>query len=955
MVRQRDPGTGTSGHAGPAVLQAGRRSFISSVFAGAVASAMAGCERVQPPESIVPRTREDPKSVQGRALDFATALTRHGSATGVLVRCHEGRPMKVEGNLAHPSSLGATDRFAQAEVLSLYDPDRSRESRKQGAAVSTESVLHELRDSVESLEADEGRGLHFLTPPIASPTLRRQLRDMMNAYPAASWHVHDPLITGNAARGALIAFDKEVVVEYRLDDVRVVAAFDCDLFSVPAGGIRYARDFAERRRVRTGQVDPTRYGRLWVAEPIPTVTGARADERFAVRPSRIAALVVSLAAEIGIVPRRFEIDAKEARWIEGLATDLLAAGDEGLVVVGDSQPAALHALAHLINQKLGSFGRGVRALRPESPPGQPKSLADLADALEADRVDTLVVLGVNVAYNAPADLRMAELVGHARRSLHLGLYYDETARACYWHIPQAHAFESWSDARGHDGTASVVQPLIAPLFGGKSMHEVLASCLGDDTDARQQVRNTWWARLDPADPETAWRRALRDGILTDTAFEEEEVRLNREATLRAVRDLDVSPNESEGGALEVVFTADPTVDDGDFANNAWLQELPKPITKLTWDNAVFIAPRSAEALGVQNEQVVKITLEGRTVDAPVWIHPGQADRCVVVVLGYGRGSAAGRVAEGRGYDAYRIRPGGALSFATGATLRPTSKRRTLATAQPYQRTAGREPVRRYPVGRLPGEAEPEHHPSLYPPRVGGGHQWGMTIDLNACIGCGVCTIACQVENNVPVVGKEGILAHREMHWIRVDTYYEGDAETSAFLHQPCPCMHCEHAPCEVVCPVAATQHSSDGLNEMIYNRCVGTRYCSNNCPYKVRRFNFRLYGNRESSLIALARNPEVTVRARGVMEKCTYCVQRIRSAGIRASRDDHALSDGDVVMACQQACPTQAIVFGDLSDDKSQVSSVRHAPHHYRLLAELNTRPRTSYLADLHAPYGKGT
>ena len=599
---------------------------------------------------------------------------------------------------------------------------------------------------------------------------------------------------------------------------------------------------------------------------------------------------------------------------------------------------------HRLNAQLGAAGATVAYIEPVA--GDVNcgaSLRELVTDLDAGRVEALVILGGNPAYDAPADAGFAAALRRASRTLHQGLYEDETAALCAWHVPEAHYLEDWSDARAFDGTASVVQPLITPLHGALSRHEVMALLAGAPERPRDLVRTQWRGQGAAADFDESWRAALREGVIPGTEFR---------PVAATARRVDFTPPPAVTGAWSVVVRPDPCVRDGAFANNAWLQELPKPHSKLTWDNAAFMSAESAAKAGVKTGDMVEIASGDGRVEAPVWILPDHADGAVTLALGFGR-ARAGRVGNGVGVDAYALRTF-AAPWTAGAAVRKAAGRHAFATTQNHDRMEGREPVRVVRAdeaargARIPDETPKE---SLYPPWTYDSYRWGMAIDLNACIGCNACTIACQAENNIPTVGAEQVRRGREMHWIRVDRYYEGPAKDPRTYFQPVPCMQCEDAPCEAVCPVGATVHDSEGINVQVYNRCVGTRFCSNNCPYKVRRFNFLHFAAGPGEPPLEARNPEVTVRMRGVMEKCNYCLQRITRARIETDREGRRIADGEVVTACQAACPTRAITFGDLADPQSAVSAAARSPLRYALLAELNTRPRTTYLARVVNPH----
>ncbi|MFO7691709.1 MAG: TAT-variant-translocated molybdopterin oxidoreductase [Vicinamibacterales bacterium] len=928
----------------------GRRQFLRLMGASLALAGVSACTK-QPAEVVVPYVRAPEEIVPGRPLFFATALTLGGYATGVLVESHEGRPTKIEGNPGHPASLGATDLFAQAQILALYDPDRSQTLKQQGDIRTWSAFLGALRGVVEAKRGTRGAGLRILTGTVTSPTLVRQMAEFLAAFPAAKWHQFEPAGRDNVREGSRLAFGETVDTRYAFDKARVVVSLDADFLGTMPGSVRYIRDFAAARRVRGEAKDMSR---LYAVESAAGNTGAKADHRVALRPSDVELAARSLASLIGVpgAPAA-AAPASAQKMLEAAARDLLANRGASIVVPGDEQPPPIHALCHAINGALGNAG--VTVLYTDavaaSPESQLRSLGELVGDINAGKVDALLVLGGNPVYDAPSDLRFGDALEEVAFTARLGLYEDETSARCQWHIPEAHALEAWSDARAWDGTATIVQPLIAPLYGGKSAHDMLIGL--SQTPGRaayDAVRETWAqeaARSGILDTEAFWRAAVHDGVVAGTAF-----------TPKSVAAGDVfaaigAPGPAASG-LELVVRADPTVHDGCFANLGWLQELPKPFTKLTWDNTVQLSPATAARLGVRNEDVVEVAAGGRRVEGPAWIVPGQADDTVAVHLGYGR-SRAGRVGNGVGFNAYPLRTSAAMWAAPGASVKATGVRARLASTQLHHDMDGRaiiragtlEQYRTHPHFVHEMEHEPPKTLTLYPDHKYEGYAWGMAVDLNACVGCNACVVACQSENNIPVVGRDQVAKGREMHWLRVDTYYKGPAESPEAYHQPVMCQHCENAPCEVVCPVAATVHSDEGLNDMVYNRCVGTRYCSNNCPYKVRRFNFLLYQDWDTPSLKLGRNPDVTVRSRGVMEKCTYCVQRITRAKIASEKEDRLVADGEIVTACQQVCPAEAIVFGNVNDPASRVSQLRAEALSYSLLGELNTRPRTTYLAAL--------
>jgi len=931
-----------------------RRQFLRYTAASLSLAGAGACSRL-PQQKIVPYVHAPPQLVAGDPLYFATAAAQGGAAQGFLVKSHYGRPTKIEGNPAHPGSLGATDIFAQAAVLDLWDPDRAQAVRHRGQETTWEHFVAALSARLSAFSVNTGTGLRILTESVTSPTLSSQLHALLDRFPGARWHQYQPINRDRAYEGSRLAFGEALEARYQFGAARVVLSLDGDFLGSP--GVRYAHDFVGARRGSDAQPDP---GRLYVVECTPTLTGSFADHRYAVRFGEIEPIARALAQALGVSAAGAPASgASDARLLPGdalaaCARDLKQNAGRALVLVGDAQPPVVHAIAHAINEALGNVGRTVSYGAPivalAAPQGE--SLRTLTEDMAAGHVDTLVMLGGNPVYNAPADLRFATQLAKVAMSVHLSLYDDETSSLCEWQIPQAHFLESWSDTRAFDGTVAIQQPLIAPLYGGKSAHELLALLLGQAaSNDYQRVREFWTKGRAPAEVDAFWNQALHRGVIEGSALPVRAVSV-RSDFWHAAPAPAATPDAS---SLDLIFAPDPTVWDGRYANNAWLQELPKPLTKLTWDNAALMGPALAERLGLANGDEIELRVREAAVLAPVWIIPGQPDATVTVTLGYGR-KRAGRIGDGAGYDAYVLRHSDDPWHVHGLQVRKTGANLQLATTQHHFSMEGRRPVRTTTLAEYRSDPtlatadENRPHLSLYEPVPGDGYAWAMSINLDACTGCSACTIACQAENNIPVVGKTEVLRGREMHWIRVDRYYEGEAEQPRTHFQPVPCMHCEQAPCEVVCPVEATVHDSEGLNLQVYNRCIGTRFCSNNCPYKVRRFNFLQYSDEDTESLKAQRNPEVTVRMRGVMEKCTYCVQRITDARIEAEKSNRRLTDGEVVTACQAACPSGAILFGDLNDPASRVRQIKASPLDYALLAELNTRPRTSYLARLSNP-----
>ncbi len=951
-----------------------RRGFLKVMGASMALAGMTGCVRL-PLEPIVPYVRQPEDVIPGRPQFYATAMTLGGYGSPLLVESHLGRPTKIEGNDKHPASLGGTDIFAQAHILGLYDPDRSQSVVSMGDQQSWQAFLTALHGPLTAQKALQGAGVRILTPTISSPTLADQLRGFLKIYPQAKWHVYEPVNRDNVLEGAKLAFGQPVETRYDFEKADVIVSLDADfLYAGFPGNVRYIRDFAKRRN------PDGKMNRLYMIESTPTTTGAKADHRLPLRVSEIEEFAAGLAVRNGLEGSgRLWTDDSQVKFFDTLVKDLKAHRGSSVILAGDHQSPTVHALAHALNRALDNVGQTVSYTDPvdANPVNQTESIKELAADVRGGKVDLLVVLGGNPAYDAPADLDFANVLKNGKVPLrvHLGLYQNETAELCQWHINQAHELEAWGDTRSYDGTVSITQPLIAPLYAGKSALEFVALLSGQsDAAGYDLVRSYWQKQHSGSDFEQFWRKSLHNGWTEGAELQP------RSIDAKSANQVLPKP---EGGlgllitpiTIELNIRRDPTIYDGQFSNNGWLQECPKPMNKLTWDNAVLIGPVMGERLQIKTCDVVELELNGRKVTGPVWIQPGVPDNSVTVTLGYGR-ARAGRVGTGQGFDAYKLRTSAAPWFATGLQIRKTGDRYVLASTQGYQsmdtpngdhrplvRETALEEYRKDPNFAKEQSEEPAPGLTLYKPYPYKEEEyaWGMAIDLNSCVGCNNCMLACQSENNIAVVGKEQCAIGRHMHWIRIDTYYQYPDEASrdrdnpkAFF-QPVPCQQCENAPCEVVCPVGATNHSTEGLNDMVYNRCVGTRYCSNNCPYKVRRFNFLLFQDWTTPQYKMMRNPDVSVRSRGVMEKCTYCVQRINEHKIDAEtasvREGKQIKVGDELQtACQQSCPAGAIIFGNLNDPNSKVSKLKAQTRNYSLLGELNTRPRTTYLAEVGNP-----
>ena len=1048
-----------------------RRNFLTIMGAGLALAGATGCSpRPAAMRKIVPYTKQPEQMIPGVPLFFASAAPLAGYVTGVLVRSHEGRPVKIEGNPDHPSSGGGTSAIDQASVLDLYDPDRSQNPTRNGSPVALDEAVRAARSQLFNADGTPKPNvrLRVLTGAVTSPTLASRIEALLAQFPQAKWTQYEACGQDNVREGLRRAFGGNHAVNYDFHAADVVLSLDADFLGEGPGHARYSKDFATRRRVRNSipaggeseYVTPDGMSRLYVAECMPSQTGSSADHRLPILAGQVEAFGRAVAAALGVtgVPAAGTLPELAQKWVGPLVKDLQRAGSKALVVAGESQPPAVHALAHAINSRLGSIGTTVHVTAPieARPDGRMSDYATLAREMFAEQVDVLFVLGAaNPVYTTPGDINFAEAASKVKFKLHVGAYQDETAGVCEWHINEAHYLETWGDGRGHDGTVALQQPLIAPLYAGKSVTEVLnLITAAPQADGYDILREYWRTRLGTGPFEPAWQEAVRLGVVANSAAA-------RQAKVG------LAANWAEGaspayptlgaGEYEINFRQDPTLFDGRFANNGWLQEVPKPVTKISWDNAAYVSQKTGEALKIEKEfrftagergrsevSILTLTLNGKSVKLPVWVLPGHPDQSVTVHLGHGR-ERAGRVgnadgqpnAEGkltRGSNVYPLKTNTPAGFAPGlkidntkdsyflaclqaywsmgqvdplngefidrkpvrygttqqykanpwfAKVLPTAAGETALVTQniPGQQTTSGNPdsgvVRRQ--GNVYGPAHDEkhdhkdgddhgghgdrrihaltmYHPNdrLYPEGSRGpARRWGMAFDLSACTGCNACMVACQSENNIPTVGKHEITRGHDMFWIRIDRYYTGtpnapDASGTYFM--PVPCQQCEKAPCEIVCPVAATAHSADGLNDMAYNRCVGTRYCSNNCPYKVRRFNFLTFQDWYTESRKLGRNPDVSVRSRGVMEKCTYCVQRIRYAEIVAEREFRPIKDGEVRTACQSACPSGAIVFGDLGDQASQVGKWKAEPSNYGLLAELNTMPRTTYLASIRNP-----
>ena len=919
-----------------------RRSLLKVMAASLAMAGAAACTK-QPKELIVPYVRQPENVIPGLPLFYATAIPLNGYARGLLVESHLNRPTKIEGNPDHPASLGATGVFEQASILNLYDPDRSQTVLREGRLSTWAEFTGRFSSEAQELAARKGEGLAILTGLTTSPTLQSQMSAITAQWPTAKWYVHEPSVNPAIASAARKIAGRNAIVTYDVSKADVIVSLDSDFLNNSPGGLAYSRQFSARRAVEGGN----KRNRFYAIESTPTVSGSIADHRLPVKCSDVPAIAYQLAKAVGVAGA--EASGATPEWLNTVVQDLQSAKGRSLVVPGEFQPESVHLAAHAINAALGNVGQTVILLEGVEPEGT-HTLEELTGDLNGGKVEVLVILGSNPVYTAPASLNFQDAIRKARMVVRLGQMFDETSRFSHWHVPEAHYLEAWSDSRAFDGTVTIQQPLIEPLYGGKSAHEILTILLAKpDQTSHDIVKAYWQSQNQGVNFDVLWQTSLHNGWVN--GIKSAQINAAGAVSLPALP-------TAGGGGQEVVFRPDPTIWDGTYSNNGWLQELPKPQTKMTWDNVVLISPKDATAMRVAAGDVLQVTVNGRKTSGPAWIQPGLAPGSFTITFGYGR-TASGRVGNEIGYNAYAVQDA-ATPFVAFGEVKKTGEHMRLANVQETQVMAGRAPVRAADIAEYQQHPdfptiEEENKPlgredTFYKPWPYEGYKWGMAIDLNVCTGCSACIIACQAENNIAVVGKDQVARGRHMHWIRVDRYYEGNMDTPAMYNQPVPCMHCEQAPCEVVCPVAATVHSNEGLNEMVYNRCVGTRYCSNNCPYKVRRFNFYLFSDWNTQSLYGVRNPDVTVRSRGVMEKCSYCVQRIQENKINTEKENRRIHDGEVQTACQQVCPTQAITFGDLNDKGSKVAKLQAQKRNYGLLDDLNTRPRTTYLGYVRNP-----
>ncbi len=985
-----------------------RRRFMQLMGASFALSGAAAC---WPEEKILPYSRRPHGYVPGKAKAFATAYERGGVGVGVRATSYDGRPIKIEGNPQHPGSLGGTDAMAQASVLELYDPDRSRMPRKSGAEQSLKAFKAFAGGHFSGLKSTGGKGLAFLSGTTSSPTMQAARARMTTALPQAKWYEYESLTDDNIREGSRLAFGQVLRTHVRLDKATVMVCLDADPMGDHPDHVRLSHDWAQGRNPETGSLS-----RLYAIEPRITNTGAVADNRLSLRYEQIKpfamALEVAVAAKLGGAQGKAvkSNDAAFSKWVEAIASDVTKNRGKGVLMVGAAQPPEVHAIVHRLNKTLGNTVPGAPVSYTEDSDSTRaphlKAIAALSADLKSGAINTLVIVDANPVYTAPTDVDFAGALKKAKHSIHLGLYNDETGKACGWHVPMHHYLEAWGDVRAYDGTVAIAQPLIKPLYQSMAATELVALAMGEaDFELEKAVRQSFDTIMasvpgdehadmteapDSADVDLAavtlfdratkaFRQALSDGAVSNTAF----ARVYPEILDFAVKAPDPrslkASTELKNGELELTYFQDGKVYDGRYANNGWLQELPNYLTKLTWDNAALMSPDTAEMLSCTDEDLLDIKVANQSVRVACSIVPGYERGSIGLALGYGR-ECAGQVGGNLeneiarvGVDVAPLRHSTSFWSAQEVSVNKTGERYLLANSQSHfaidtlgmKKTEERAHtlIREGELGLYKKDPEfarkPDEHiqaHSLFTERrYDKGNKWGMAIDLSLCTGCNSCVTACQAENNIPVVGKEQVAKGREMHWLRIDRYFKGkNPENATLAAQPMGCQQCELAPCEQVCPVGATMHNAEGINDMVYNRCIGTRYCLNNCPLKVRRFNYFNFRenlkNDNNKVLYMLNNPEVTVRMRGVMEKCNYCMQRIHGGRLEARLQGRKLKGDDFTVACAQACPTKAIVFGDLNEGGSAVAKMHKLKRVYTILAELNLKQRTKYLARITNP-----
>ncbi len=942
-----------------------RRTVLKLMAASFGLAGLAGCRR--PVEHIFPIAKGVEDYIPGQAYFYSTVWSIAGQAAGLLVETHDGRPTKIEGNPDHPASRGAATALAQASLLNLYDPDRSTKVMQGGM----ESNWDKFDAFVKTLPLGDGTGLRFVSESVVSPSLMSLRTQALKKFPKAKWLEYESFQRTNGPIGAMLAFGQAISPSTQFDKAKVIVGLDSDFLGLDWQTPLPTKQFTSRRHIQSEE-DLEKMNRLYSVESQFSLTGANADHRLRLRGSEIKQFAIDLATALGALPGLNVLNNgndRRSQFLAAVVKDLKAAGAEGLVITSPRQPPIVHALAFLINQTLGSLANMttfVKSPAEDRVESGVDGMKALAAEMNSGQVSTLVMLGGNPVYTAPADVQFGAGLSKVANSIHLAFDANETAAGSKWVLPEAHYLESWGDAATLSGVAAIQQPMIDPIYGGRTPAEVVAVLIGNkDTKAHDIVKNYWTSQWPAATREHTWKKALHDGLIADAKpAETVKATVDPKRIAAAV----AAEQRPATNGIEVAFVPSAQLWDGRNTNNGWMQELPDPITKLTWGNAALISSATAKEKGLKDGDVVTLQRGGLKLDVAVMIQPGQADNCATIALGYGR-THCGRVGKDVGFNANLIRTSDAFWYGSGFEMTATSARHEHATTQehgtigdngvnaehlngrPVYRETTIEDYKKNPKVVEEMAEVPSLH-SVYPEiTYDKGYQWGMAIDLASCTGCNACVVACQAENNIPIVGKKQVMRGREMHWMRLDRYYTGADDEPRAVEQPLPCMQCENAPCENVCPVAATTHSPEGLNDMVYNRCVGTRYCLNNCPFKVRHFNFLNFHKDDPEILSMVHNPDVTVRMRGVMEKCTYCVQRIQETRIKSKMEGRReIKDGEIQTACQQTCPAEAIVFGNINDPQSRVSKLKSQERNYAMLAELDIRPRTTYLARVRNP-----
>ncbi|MDD4975187.1 MAG: TAT-variant-translocated molybdopterin oxidoreductase [Bacteriovorax sp.] len=927
-----------------------RRHFFKIMGASMALAGLEGCRR-SPVHKIVSFVNAPEGLIPGKSVFYARSLNRGGFAVGVLVESFMGRPIKIEGNPEHSMSLGATDIFLQAEILNLYDPDRLRTPLKEKIPSSWMDFQKEWKARAIQHNRDKGQGLRILCERSTSETYLDQRNKILKRYPKAKIISYDPIARDLLKESTIISYNKYLEPVYDFTKAQIIVSIDRDFLSDEAAGLRYSHDFADNRRLLPSQYK--KINRLYCIESDFTITGSMADHRLSRSRSEIEQFISKLALKLGVtsggINNSLFLSEREEKWISLLVRELHDHLGSSLIIASETLSAESQSLVFLMNEKLRNIGTTVNFYKPTDPnSGQEmKNLKSLAEEMNQGEVSSLIILSQNPIYTAPKDLGFEKSLEKVAFSVCLTHVKNETSEKCTWALPESHSLESWSDARALDGTLSINQPLIAPLFDTCNSIELLSLIVDDSkSDSHELIKNYWLGHISALIFDSWWESALRLGFVENSAYQHENVK-SHFVSKKGFKKIPISSKSSLPN-LELHFKADPTLRDGHFANNGWLQELPKPITKLCWSNAVLISPALAVLKELKNGDEITIQTNVGKLDAPIWILPGLAENVLVIHFGHGR-RVVGRVGHGIGSDAFQLLHSNAIDgVIREIKITRNGHTKELACTQLHHSFESREPLKVREIKDYPSLKKENSPPKSLiidsPITPSKDYAWGMSIDLNVCTGCNACVIGCQAENNVPIVGEAEVIRGREMHWLRVDRYFEGVPDFAKLYFQPLACVHCEKAPCEVVCPVAATSHSTEGINQMVYNRCVGTRYCSNNCPYKVRRFNFLEYNDKKSEFVKMRSNPDVSVRTRGVMEKCTYCIQRINESRVEAELEGRNIKDGEIKTACQQACATKAIVFGNLLDPQSEVSKLHDSIQSYELLGELGTLPRTRYL-----------